>query len=107
MDPLAHANHPAYVDWADETVCRAAASGGADPQGVVPVAGTLTWRSGVVAPEPVQVQVTLVGTTADGSCVLDLDVRGGDGRGCCTGRLVRTSADAAALQRALSRPSDR
>lgn len=74
MDPLNHANHPAYVDWCDEAICRALHGVGVDPLDLVPVAEEVTFRTGVVAPETVRVTVGLVGTTDAGDAVLKASV---------------------------------
>lgn len=92
MDPLAHANHPLYVDWADEATSRIAASAGLDPHGLVPLAGEVTWRSGVIAPEQVTVTTQLAGATEQG-VVLRHRFEGADGRLCAEATLIRTFAD--------------
>jgi acyl-CoA thioester hydrolase len=92
MDPLAHANHPAYVDWADEALSRWMARAGVDPHGLVPVAEEVVFRSGIVAPEPARVELSRVGQTA-GAAVLRGLVRGGDDRVCAEVVLHRTTAD--------------
>lgn len=81
MDPLAHANHPAYVDWADEALARWLAAAGADPHAVVPAGEEVTFRSGIVAPEPAVVELARVGTSG-ASVVFRGRVLGGDGREC-------------------------
>ncbi|MCA9529548.1 MAG: hypothetical protein KC543_05395 [Myxococcales bacterium] len=70
MDPLGHANHPAYVDWLDESVSRAMAEGGLDPIELVPVAETVLFRSATHAGEDVTVTTRRVGVTASGAVVL-------------------------------------
>ncbi len=92
MDPLAHANHPAYVDWADESTCRVLASRGLDPQALVAVAEQVTFRSGVTAPEEVTVRTRLTGLTVAGDAVLTHRVEGGDGRPCADVVTVRRHA---------------
>lgn len=62
MDPLAHANHPAYVDWVDEALSRRMHAAGLDPHALQPVAERLTFRAGVVAGDEVHVHTELVGT---------------------------------------------
>lgn len=79
MDPLAHANHPAYVDWADEALHRLLAGSGIDPQSLVAVAETVTYRSGAVAPEKVTLRTRRVGTIGP-TTVFRHRVEGGDGR---------------------------
>ena len=61
MDPLAHANHPAYVDWVDEALSRRMHAARLDPHTLHPVAERLTFRSGVVAGDRVVVHTQLVG----------------------------------------------
>jgi acyl-CoA thioesterase FadM len=92
MDPLAHANHPAYVDWADEALSRWIARAGGDPHGLVPVAEEVTFRSGIVAPEPARVELVRHGRSARGVVFRGL-VRGGDDRVCAELVLHRTTAD--------------
>lgn len=70
MDPLAHANHPAYVDWCDESLSRFLHGEGVDPVRLVPVAEEATYRSGVVAPERVTVHSVADGITEDGAVSL-------------------------------------
>jgi len=78
MDPLGHANHPAYVDWVEEAWCRWLAARCVDPQQSRPVAESVTYRSGVVAPDPVTVTLTLRGTTPDGAAALDAEIAVGE-----------------------------
>lgn len=93
MDPLDHANHPAYVDWADEALSRALAGAGIGPIGLVPVAEEATFRSGVVAAERVRVETRAMGTTAAGDLVCDHRVVAG-GRLCASVTTVRRLLDA-------------
>lgn len=88
MDPLAHANHPAYVDWLDEAWCRWLAKNDLDPQQSLAIAESVTYRAGVVAPEVVEVELVATGTTASGAVVMEAEVRVGD-RLSATGWLVR------------------
>jgi acyl-CoA thioesterase FadM len=74
MDPLGHANHPAYVDWADEATSHALAAVGLDPMGLVPVAEHVTWKTGVMAPDQVTVRTRLIGLTASGDAVLSHEI---------------------------------
>ncbi|HHO49331.1 MAG TPA: acyl-CoA thioesterase [Deltaproteobacteria bacterium] len=92
MDPLAHANHPAYIDWIDESLARAMARGGLDPQAAIARAERLTFRSGVLAPERVQITSQLVGITEAGDAVIQHAITGGDGRICADGHTVRALA---------------
>jgi acyl-CoA thioesterase FadM len=92
MDPLAHANHPAYVDWCDEATSRRLAAVGADPHGLVPVAETVHFRSGAMAPEVVDVQSWIVGRVGD-AVALEHRLVGGDGRLCATATTLRRHLD--------------
>ncbi|MEN0061569.1 MAG: acyl-[acyl-carrier-protein] thioesterase [Myxococcota bacterium] len=77
MDPLAHANHPAYVDWVDEAWLRWLVAQGMDPQESIAVAESVTYRSGVVAPERVTVELSLTGSE-DGAAFFDATIKVGD-----------------------------
>ena len=92
MDPLDHANHPAYVDWADEAVSRALARAGVAPVRLVPIAEEATFRSGVRAAERVQVESVPAGITATGDVVLEHRVLVGE-RLCATVTTVRRVMD--------------
>jgi acyl-CoA thioesterase FadM len=70
MDPLAHVNHPAYLDWADEGTARVLANAGHDPQSLVPVAEHVRFRAGVAAGVDVRVQTWMVGQTEAGDVVI-------------------------------------
>lgn len=103
MDPMGHANHPAYVDWCDEALSRAVADRCADPYALVPLAEEVTYRSAVVAPERLRVDARLVGITASGAAVCRFDVVGADDRICATATTIRDRADApGALARLLA-----
>lgn len=92
MDPLAHVNHPAYVDWCDEALSRRLAEAGVDPSRLVPIAEEVRFRSGVVAPERVTVTSRVVGV--DGSTVaIATEIAGGDGRTCATALTLRGLLD--------------
>jgi acyl-CoA thioesterase FadM len=67
MDPLGHANHPAYLDWCDEALARAVAEAGRDPHDLGAVAERVTWKSGVVGGEEVIVETRLVGRCEGGA----------------------------------------
>ena len=97
MDPLAHANHPAYVDWADEALAQRMSEAGIDPHAIEPVAEDLLFRSGVVAPERVTVATQLVGTSPDDPevAVVRVAVLGGDDRVCAEGTVWRRGVLAA------------
>lgn len=70
MDPLGHANHPAYLEYCEEGLARAAASAGRDPHGLVPVGERITWKAGIVAGDEVVVDTRMVGLTEQGDSVL-------------------------------------
>lgn len=93
MDPLGHANHPAYVDWCDEALSRRIAASGGDPVRLRPIAEEVRFRSGVVAPEQVTVRSRLVGRTPEGHAVCHHDVLGGDARICATATTIRELVD--------------
>lgn len=95
MDPLDHANHPAYVDWADEAISRALAAAGIAPLLLVPVAEEATFRSGVTAAERVRVETMLRGLTAEGDVVADHRVLASE-RLCATVTTVRRLLDRSA-----------
>lgn len=92
MDPLGHANHPMYLDWADESASRALAAAGLYPQRMRPIADHVHWRLGVVAPERIEVRTRLVGRTAAGDAVLVHDIARGDDL-VATATTVRGLAD--------------
>lgn len=92
MDPLDHANHPAYVDWADEALSRALARAGVPPIALVPVAESATFRSGVVAAERVRVETRVTGLTTAGDLVCDHRIVAAD-RHCASVTTVRRLLD--------------
>jgi acyl-CoA thioesterase FadM len=92
MDPLAHVNHPAYLDWAEEGLSRVLAAAGLDPQGVIPIAEEVRWRQGIVAGEQVTVTSELCGQT-DRGIVTRHQVLGPDGDVRAHGTLVRAHQD--------------
>lgn len=78
MDPLDHANHPAYVDWCDEAIARRLHATGTRPVEVVPVAERVRFKSGVLGGEQVVVEGRLTGTTARGDAVVAFTIRVND-----------------------------
>lgn len=70
MDPIAHVNHPVYVDWCDEAVARVVSEAGGDPQAVVPEAEYVRFRRGALAGERVVLETRLIGRTEAGAAVL-------------------------------------
>lgn len=103
MDPLAHANHPAYVDWCDEATSRRLVAVGVDPQGLVPVAEHARYRSGVEAGEEVTVHSRVVGRSGP-AVAQEHRICGGDGRACATVTTVRRHLDGDVLGRAVGDP---
>jgi acyl-CoA thioesterase FadM len=77
MDPLAHVNHPVYVDWCDEGISRVLAARGVDPAQIVPVAERVQFRDGVVAGQTCRVETRLAGRAGD-VAVFEHRVRSGD-----------------------------
>lgn len=71
MDPLAHANHPLYLDWCDEATSRVLHAAGVDAQRLVPVAEWVKWKQAVHAPEELDVRTRLIGVTEAGAAVLE------------------------------------
>ena len=70
MDPLDHANHPAYLDWCDEATSRALAAAGIAPLRLVPVAEEVAFKSGVVGGQRVRVETVVRGLTESSDVVL-------------------------------------
>lgn len=93
MDPLAHANHPAYVDWADEALAVALAPAGVDPIALAPVAERVRWRAGVVAPAEVIVRTRVIGTTDEGFVVCEHRIEAGGVEAAAIAHTVRRLAD--------------
>lgn len=91
-DPLAHANHPAYVDWCDEATSRQMAGAGLDPVLLEPVAERVTFRNAVLPGERVTVRSRRVGVVGDDSVVLShhLETERGTAAEATT---IRTLAD--------------
>ena len=69
-DPLAHANHPAYIDWCDEATSRRMLTAGLDPVLLRPVAEQVTFRSAVLPGERVTVRTKRVGVIGTDAVVL-------------------------------------
>lgn len=70
MDPLDHANHPAYLDWCDEALCRLLHARGVPPVALAPVAEEITYRAGAEGGQRVRVESRLTGRTAEGHAVI-------------------------------------
>lgn len=88
MDPLDHANHPAYVDWCDEAISRVLHRAGLVPLMLQPVGERVRFKAGVLGLDAVTVSLRLVGCTASGDAVIDADIRRPEGL-CAQARLVR------------------
>lgn len=88
MDPLDHANHPAYVDWCDEAISRVLHTAGLRPLDLQPVAERVRFKAGVLGLDAVSVTIQLVGRTAVGDAVVDASIRRPSGL-CAQARLVR------------------
>ncbi len=69
-DPLAHANHPAYVDWCDEAASRRMAAAGLDPVLLRPVAEQVSFRDAVLPGERVTLRTSRVGVIGTEGVVL-------------------------------------
>jgi acyl-CoA thioesterase FadM len=78
MDPLAHVNHPAYVDFGDEALSRAMVEVGLDPVRLAPVAEQALFKSGVVAGDRVTVATRVIGRTEGGAAVFEQRVEVGE-----------------------------
>jgi acyl-CoA thioesterase FadM len=70
-DPLAHANHPAYVDWCDEATSRCMHAAGIDPVLLRPIAERVAFKSAVLPGEEVVVQTKRVGIIGTEAVVLE------------------------------------
>jgi acyl-CoA thioesterase FadM len=69
-DPLAHANHPQYIDWCDESTSRRMLASGLDPVLLQPLAEQVTFRSSVLPGERVSVRTKRVGVIGGNAVVL-------------------------------------
>jgi acyl-CoA thioesterase FadM len=69
-DPLAHANHPAYIDWCDEATSRRMLAAGLDPVLLRPIAEQVSFRSAVLPGERVTVRTKRVGVIGTDAVVL-------------------------------------
>jgi acyl-CoA thioesterase FadM len=69
-DPLAHANHPAYIDWCDEGTSRRMLAAGLDPVLLRPIAEQVTFRSSVLPGERVRVRTKRVGVIGSDAVLL-------------------------------------
>ena len=69
-DPLEHANHPAYIDWCDESTSRFMLNAGLDPIMLKPLAEHVVFRNSVLPGEVVEVRTARVGVIATDAIVL-------------------------------------
>jgi len=69
-DPLAHANHPAYVDWCDEATSRHMRAAGVDPVMLRPIAERVAFKNAVLPGEEVAVQTKRIGVIGTDAVVL-------------------------------------
>lgn len=101
MDPLDHANHPAYVDYCDEALCRLLHRAGGTPLQLRAHAERVVFSRGVVAPGRVRVVTSLTGFT-DTAAVFSHEISQ-DGALCAKATTHRSlMGDGVALGRALS-----
>ena len=70
-DPLAHANHPSYVDWCDEATSRRMHDAGIDPVLLRPIAERVSFKSAVLPGEEVFVKTKRVGVIGSDAVVLN------------------------------------
>ena len=73
-DPLAHANHPAYIDWCDEATSRRMHEAGLDPVLLRPVAEQVTVRAAVLPGEDVLVRTNRVGLLGEDGVVFKHEI---------------------------------
>jgi acyl-CoA thioesterase FadM len=69
-DPLAHANHPAYVDWCDEATSRYMHAAGVDPVMLRPIAERVAFKNAVLPGEEVVVHTKRIGVIGADAVVL-------------------------------------
>lgn len=90
MDPIGHVNHPAYLDFLEETLCDWVHAAGGDPQCIDPVAERIRFRQAATAPQQIRAELELVGRTEGGALVFDGRVhRPADGAELVRASLVR------------------
>jgi acyl-CoA thioesterase FadM len=65
MDPHGHVNHPAYVDYCDESLARVVARAGLDAQRLAPVAETVHFKAAIGAEATVVVETAFAGHSGD------------------------------------------
>lgn len=103
MDPLDHANHPAYLDWCDEALCRRLHAIGVPPVALAPVAEEITYRAGVTGGQRATVESKLTGLTGEGHVVLAHRIFAGEvlSATATTVRRIHGHDDASAIVRAM------
>lgn len=93
MDPLGHANHPAYVDWCDEALSHVLDGAGLPVLQLQPVAEWVKFRRGVVAGDEVVVETSRAGRTDGGAAVFRHKLVDVEGRPYAEAVTVRRMAD--------------
>ncbi len=102
MDPLGHANHPAYLDWCDEATMRWLAAAGHDPQQLVAIAEDVQFKQGVTSGDAVRIESQLRGG-GQGKAVIRHHITRPDGQRFATATTVRALADGTDLVATLHR----
>ena len=92
MDPLDHVNHPAYVDWCDEVVCRFLHSHRVWPAELVPVAERIAFKAAAAADVEVTVETRPAGLTNDRAVVFRNRIVDSEGQLLARGTTVRRLA---------------
>lgn len=87
MDPLDHVNHPAYLDWTDESLFRRMHAGGVNPQLLRPRYEHVVYLRGATATQTAHVQTRLEGVAENALCFAH-EIRVGE-HVCATVRSVR------------------
>jgi acyl-CoA thioesterase FadM len=87
MDPHGHVNHPAYVDYCDESLARAVAKAGLDAQALVPVAEAVHFKAAIGAQAEVVVETMFAGLAGDAGVFTHRVTA--DGKVCATATTVR------------------
>lgn len=104
MDPLDHANHPAYLDWCDEALSRRLHAIGIPAVALAPVAEEITYRAGVTGGQRVALESKLTGLTGEGHAVIAHKIFAGEvlSATATTVRRVHGQDDASAIVRAMN-----
>jgi acyl-CoA thioesterase FadM len=102
MDPIGHVNHPAYLDFLEETLCDWVYARGGDPQRIEPISERIRFRQAATAPQEIRAELELVGRTSSGALVFDGRVhRPADGAELVRSTLVREVPQSVGLAAAL------